>query len=46
MVNLMREVAGNHIVVPAGATLDFSGMITLNGTGAFLRKELSLDTTE
>jgi len=43
---LMREVAGTHVVVPVGATVDFSGMITLNETGAFLWKELLQDTTE
>ena len=44
---LLREVAGNHVVVPTGkATLDFSGVITLNGTGAFLWKLLNTDRTE
>lgn len=34
---ILREVADNYVVVPVGpATLDFSGMLTLNGTGAFL----------
>jgi hypothetical protein len=44
---IMREVAGNHVVVPTGkATVDFNGMITLNETGAFLWKQLSSDKTE
>lgn len=44
---LLREVAGNHVVVPTGkAALDFSGVITLNGTGAFLWKLLHTDKTE
>lgn len=44
---MLREVAGSHVVVPTGkAALDFSGMITLNGTGAFLWKQLSTDKTE
>ncbi len=44
---MMREVAGNHVVVPTGeAALDFSGMMTLNGTGAFLWKQLGKDKTE
>ncbi|MDD4238167.1 MAG: PqqD family protein [Desulfotomaculaceae bacterium] len=44
---LLREVAGNHVVVPTGkASLDFSGMITLNGTGAFLWKQLAADKSE
>lgn len=44
---LLREVAGNHVVVPAGkAALDFSGVITLNETGAFLWKQLAGDKGE
>lgn len=44
---IMREVAQNHVVVPTGeAALDFSGLITLNETGAFLWKLLEADTTE
>lgn len=34
---LLRNVAGNHVVVPIGqATLDFNGMMSLNDTGAFI----------
>jgi hypothetical protein len=43
---LLREVAETNVVVPVGAALNFSGMITLNGTCAFLWKQLSQDTTE
>ena len=44
---LLREVAGNHVVVPTGkAILDFSGVITLNGTGVFLWKLLNTEKTE
>lgn len=44
---VLREVAGNHVVVPTGkAALDFSGMITLNGTAAFLWHQLSREKTE
>lgn len=44
---IMREVAGNHVVVPTGqASLDFNGMITLNKTSAFLWKELADDKNE
>jgi hypothetical protein len=43
---LLRQVAGTNVVVPVGADLDFTGIITLNGTGAFLWKELSEETTE
>lgn len=38
---LLREVAGSHIVVPFGeGTMDFSGVISLNGVGAFLWNKL------
>ena len=38
---MLREIAGNSIVVPVGAaSVDFNGMITLNEVGAFLWKEL------
>lgn len=43
----MREVAKSHVVVPTGeAALDFSGMMTLNETGAFLWRQLEEGTTE
>ena len=38
---LLKEVAGNNIIVPIGDNLvDFSAMITINETGAFLWKLL------
>lgn len=38
---LLRSIAGSHIVLPLGArSAEFNGMITLNGTGAFLWKLL------
>lgn len=41
---ILREVAGNTIVVPVGdAAADFNGMISLNETGAFLWKLLLND---
>ena len=44
---MLREVAGNNIVVPVGAACaGFNGMINLNDTGAFLWGRLSSDTTE
>ncbi len=44
---VMREVAGTCVVVPTGkASVDFSGMISLNGAGAFLWKQLAKDKTE
>lgn len=42
-----REVAGQHVVVPTGeAAIDFSGVITLNGVGAFLWRRLEEGRTE
>jgi len=44
---VMREVAKSHVVVPTGkAALDFSGMMTLNETGAFLWRQLEVGKTE
>lgn len=43
---MLYEVAGSHVVVPAGnETLDFNGMVTLNETGAFLWKQLERECT-
>ena len=43
---ILRQVAGNHVVVPIGqATLDFNGMMSLNGTGAFLFEKMIDGTT-
>ncbi len=44
---LLRDVAGCKIAVPVGKrTADFNGMINLNGTGAFLWKQLEQGATE
>lgn len=44
---ILREVAGTCVAVPTGrASLDFSGMISLNGTGAFLWKQLLEEKNE
>ncbi|MFA7637593.1 MAG: PqqD family protein [Monoglobales bacterium] len=45
---VLREIAGNRVVLPMGAPSDaFSGMMTLNETGAFLwkllEKEISME---
>ena len=45
---MLRQIAENNIVVAVGkATLDFSGMITLNASAAFLwslmQNEISVD---
>lgn len=43
---LLRQVGGNHVVVPVGAqTVDFRCIITLNETGAFLWERLQQPTT-
>ena len=43
---LLREVAGETVVIPTGDTMDLNMMITLNDTGRFLWERLSEDTTE
>lgn len=44
---LLRQVAGSNIVVPVGeGSMDFSGVITLNDTGAFLWQQLEKDMTK
>lgn len=45
---MLRKIAENNIVVAVGkATLDFSGLITLNSSGAFLwslmQNDISID---
>lgn len=43
---LLRQVGGNHVVVPVGAqSVDFRCLITLNEVGAFLWKQLAADST-
>ena len=43
---VLREIAGNFFVVPVGSrTVDFSAMISLNETGAFLWKQLETEQT-
>ena len=43
---LMRQVAGQTVVLPSGDELDLNMMITLNDTGAFLWERLTQETTE
>lgn len=38
---ILREVAGEYVVLPAGEDLDLNMMITLNETGCFLWKKLA-----
>ena len=43
---LLREVAGETVVIPAGDTMNLNMMITLNGTGAFLWQQLEKEISE
>ena len=43
---LLREVAGQVVVLPTGDELDLNMMITLNDTGAFLWERLQEETSE
>lgn len=43
---LLRQVAGQNVVLPVGGDLDLNMMITLNDTGAFLWEQLQAETDE
>lgn len=43
---LLRQVAGQTVVLPSGNELDLNMMITLNDTGAFLWERLQSETDE
>ena len=43
---LLRQVAGQMVVLPSGDDLDLNMMITLNDTGAFLWELLQNETEE
>ena len=43
---VLRQVAGETVVIPSGSTLDLNMMITLNDTGAFLWQRLAEETDE
>lgn len=43
---LLRQVAGQMVVLPSGNELDLNMMITLNDTGAFLWERLQSETDE
>ncbi|MBP3313656.1 MAG: PqqD family protein [Oscillospiraceae bacterium] len=38
---ILREIAGETVVIPSGTELDVNMMITLNDTGAFLWKHIA-----
>ena len=43
---LLRQVAGQTVVLPTGGDLDLNMMITLNDTGSFLWEHLQNETDE
>ena len=43
---ILREVAGENVVLPSGGDLDLNMMITLNDTGKFLWQLLEQNRTE
>ena len=43
---LVREVAGQTVVLPVGGDMNLDMMITLNDTGAFLWQKLQENTDE
>ena len=43
---LLREIAGQQVVVPTGGDLDMNMMICLNETGAFLWKLMEEEVSE
>ena len=43
---LLRQVAGQTVVLPTGNELDLNMMITLNDTGTFLWEHLQAETDE
>lgn len=43
---LLRQIAGQTVVLPTGSDLDLNMMITLNETGTFLWEHLQTETDE
>ena len=43
---ILRQIAGETMVIPSGGELDLNMMITLNETGAFLWERLNEETTQ
>ena len=43
---ILREVAGENVVIPSGGDLALNMMMTLNETGAFLWRLLEEETSE
>lgn len=43
---LLREIAGDTVVIPTGESVDLNMMITLNDTGKFIWQQLENETDE
>lgn len=43
---ILRQVAGQNVVIPSGDELNLNVMITLNGTGRFLWERMAAGTTQ
>lgn len=43
---VLRQIAGENVVVPSGSEMNLNMMITLNGTGAFLWERLDKGAEE
>ena len=43
---LLREIAGDTVVIPTGDMVDLNMMITLNDTGKFIWQQLEHETDE
>ena len=43
---VLRQVAGEYVVIPSGDELDLNMMITLNETGSFLWERLIEETSQ
>lgn len=43
---LLRQIAGETVVIPTGDAVDLNMMITLNDTGRFLWQQLETETDE
>ena len=43
---ILRNIAGQTVVLPSGGVLDLNMMITLNETGAFLWERMQQETDE
>ena len=43
---LLREIAGDTVVIPTGEMVDLNMMITLNDTGKFIWQQLESETDE